>query len=231
MCRLMFGNADHSEKLKDSAWTLLVQMSPTGPLPNRLTPLINLPEWMSPWKQFERRRYEKQSNWFFELQQEARDKMARGKDHPSWSRQFLEQKEKLGWDDREGAFTVGMMAVAAVFTIGSLLHTYFLAMVLHPEWQEKLHAEIDAATDGRMPNPGDTEKLPVLRAIVKECLRWRPIVPTGDSNSPAFRGEELITSKGLLMSLYKMTSTMECLSQRALSSFHLSGITNQWVWL
>jgi len=64
------------------------------------------------------------------------------------------------------------------------LHTFFLAMTLFPESQRKAQAELDAVLDGeRMPEFEDRGKLPYINALVKEVLRWYPILPLGIAHS------------------------------------------------
>jgi hypothetical protein len=59
----------------------------------------------------------------------------------------------------------------------SILLSFFLAMVIHPEIQERAFAEITAAIpDGdRLPSFEDRNKLPYLDCLVQECLRWNPV--------------------------------------------------------
>ncbi|KAK7030676.1 O-methylsterigmatocystin oxidoreductase [Favolaschia claudopus] len=59
----------------------------------------------------------------------------------------------------------------------SILLSFFLAMVIHPEIQERAYAEISAAIpDGdRLPSFDDRSKLPYLECLVQECLRWNPV--------------------------------------------------------
>jgi cytochrome P450 len=48
-------------------------------------------------------------------------------------------------------------------------------MLLHPEVQERAHEELDRVIgDKRLPQFEDEAALPMVRAIVKETLRWRP---------------------------------------------------------
>ena len=62
----------------------------------------------------------------------------------------------------------------------SALETFFLAMALYPEAQRTAHAEIDAVLgDSRLPDFSDEEKLPYVGAVLKEVLRWHPVVPLG----------------------------------------------------
>lgn len=51
-------------------------------------------------------------------------------------------------------------------------------MALFPEVQRKAQAELDLVVgQDRLPDFDDIEELPYLRAIVKEVLRWRPVLP------------------------------------------------------
>jgi cytochrome P450 len=73
-----------------------------------------------------------------------------------------------------------MLSVAAVYTVSSPLVTFVRAAVLHPEWLRKVQEEIDIVCGPyRMPEVSDSPLLPTLRAFIKECLRWRPPIPTG----------------------------------------------------
>ncbi|KAJ3005777.1 hypothetical protein NUW54_g4194 [Trametes sanguinea] len=63
-------------------------------------------------------------------------------------------------------------------TSASALHTFFLAMVLHPEVQAKAREELDRVVGAhRLPTFDDFGSIPYIDAIVKEVLRWYPIVP------------------------------------------------------
>ena len=53
-------------------------------------------------------------------------------------------------------------------------------MSLFPEVQKIAQAEIDALTkSSRLPTLEDRTNLPYVDAIVKETLRWNPVVPLG----------------------------------------------------
>jgi cytochrome P450 len=59
--------------------------------------------------------------------------------------------------------------------------TFFLAMVLHPEICAKAQAELDGVIGKeRLPVLEDRESLPYLNAILKETMRWYPVVPLGE---------------------------------------------------
>lgn len=98
---------------------------------------------------------------------------------PSYMRLFLESQQKSQVSCLEGAYQVGMMAIAGALTLASPMMSFVLAMVQSPEWLAKLQKELDRVCGDRLPAMTDMESLPVLRAVVKEVLRWRPPVPTG----------------------------------------------------
>jgi cytochrome P450 len=53
-------------------------------------------------------------------------------------------------------------------------------MVAYPEVQNKAHAELDEVVgNARPPTFADIPSLPYIRAMVKETLRWSPIIPFG----------------------------------------------------
>ncbi|KAG2750014.1 cytochrome P450 [Suillus brevipes Sb2] len=63
----------------------------------------------------------------------------------------------------------------------SILHTFILAMILYPEVQAKGQAEIDSVigATSRLPKFDDRPLLPYVDAILRELLRWIPVVPLG----------------------------------------------------
>ena len=55
-----------------------------------------------------------------------------------------------------------------------------LAMLQHPEVQERARAELDAIVGtNRLPNFDDRPNLPYIEAILMETLRMYPVVPLG----------------------------------------------------
>ena len=68
-----------------------------------------------------------------------------------------------------------MLTVLDVQTF-SIFWSFFLAIVLNPDVQRKAQAEIDHVCGGRLPDFADFDSLPYIHAIVKESLRWNPVV-------------------------------------------------------
>ena len=51
-------------------------------------------------------------------------------------------------------------------------------MILYPEVQQRLHDEVTCVTGpDRLPDYHEIEGIPYLHAVVRELLRWQPVVP------------------------------------------------------
>ncbi|KNZ75064.1 O-methylsterigmatocystin oxidoreductase [Termitomyces sp. J132] len=74
--------------------------------------------------------------------------------------------------------TAASLYEAGSDTTVSALNTFVLAMVCHPEVQRKAQTELDRVLPpGHLPDFSDEQALPYLSAIIKEVLRWQPVVP------------------------------------------------------
>ncbi|KAI1266546.1 cytochrome P450 [Xylariaceae sp. FL1019] len=181
MCQLTWDDTNLSEYCTKSAWGLLRQMSPAGPITNVLTPLWHLPMILNPWKTAERKRHDEQQEWWMERLLETRARMKAGQQRPCFTRTYLERGHKRSniSDDYEASCVIGMMALVGIFTVAGPLSYWLVSMVHHPCWQAAVQREIDTQCEGRMPVLADAPRLPILRACIKETMRWKPNVPTG----------------------------------------------------
>ena len=60
------------------------------------------------------------------------------------------------------------------------MHTFMLAMLLYPDVQARARAEIEKVLGPhRLPTFDDLGSIPYVDALIKETLRWHPIVPLG----------------------------------------------------
>lgn len=181
MAQLTWDDPTQGEYLAKSAWGLLTQMSPAGPITNLVTPLWHLPLLINPWKQAENKRRNAQSGWWMERYQHVKAQYDSGEARASWTRQYLSiaERQKPLTGDQEASAALGMLAIVGIFTVSGPLHYFLLSMVYHPHWQRKIQEEIDEVCGGELPTLNDSPNLPVLRACIKETMRWRPNVPTG----------------------------------------------------
>ncbi|KAK5102518.1 hypothetical protein LTR70_000376 [Exophiala xenobiotica] len=192
--RLCYGNASEASRHSRNAHEFIPQISPTasGPLMNIFPFLIHLPEWINTSKRWVRERRESERGlWVSELERVKRS-LADGTAAPySHARTYFERLEAsknntgdtpadFGFPESEAAHAIGMLGTMAVFTIGGPLYTFSLVMTLHPEWQDRVKEEVDRVVGSdRIVDLSDSPDLPVLRACIKECLRWKPPVPLG----------------------------------------------------
>jgi cytochrome P450 len=178
--RLAWGHSEASDELKQRARELLIGVSPTGALPNKLPFLMALPDWMSPAKAWERRRAKTERTFFETMKDQVEQEISEKTASESWMKIFLQNKNKWGFkSDLEGAYAVGMHGIAGALTIAAPMQTFCLAMTYYPQYLPMLQEELDRVCGDRLPVAEDRPSMPVLRAIIRECIRWRPPVPTG----------------------------------------------------
>ncbi|KAI1496457.1 cytochrome P450 [Biscogniauxia marginata] len=182
--RLSWGSPHSAQLLRVTTFGLLESISPSGALPNIISWLMHLPTFLSPWKQKENARHKMEAGLLKGNVQNVHDRIKQGTAEPSFIRTFIDGLTKSGdkakWgEEDEATYVVGQMAIAGALTIGSPIQSFVLAMLHYPDWQKKLQDEIDKVCEGACPQWEDREKLPLLRAVVKEVIRWRPPVPTG----------------------------------------------------
>ncbi|KAJ7890192.1 cytochrome P450 [Mycena olivaceomarginata] len=86
--------------------------------------------------------------------------------------------------------TAGSIFSAGIQTPLATLRTFALAMLLHPEIQERAQSEIDSVVGcDRLPTFDDKPALPYITALVKEMLRWNPPAPLGIPHFVAVENE------------------------------------------
>lgn len=192
--RLCYGSPSEALRHSRNAHEFIAQISPTasGPIMNILPFLVHLPEWLNPSNRWVRERREREKElWTSELAR-VQSQIASGTvTSPSYARTYFERQAMtskstgntptgFGFPESEAAYAIGMLCTMAVFTIAGPLYTFFLVMTLHPEWQQKVFEELESVTgNSRVVELSDSPNLPVLRACIKECLRWKPPVPLG----------------------------------------------------
>lgn len=107
----------------------------------------------------------------------AKEQAESGVLQPSFVSDILQQGEAEESVARETATGI---YIAAGETTSSTLKTLVLAMILNPEIQDRVHAELDTVIGkGVLPTFEDRERLPYLQAVLLEIMRWHPVAPLG----------------------------------------------------
>ncbi|KAF9526561.1 cytochrome P450 [Crepidotus variabilis] len=139
-------------------------------------PLLHLPEWL-PGMAFKKwaRKGRKLTQDMLDLPYNVTVKdLEEGNPNTSFTAIALEK----GKDVDIIKWCSGTVFSAAVDTSVATMQIFFLAMTLHQECQKRAQQEIDAVCgNGRLPSLEDRERLPYVEALMKEVLRWQPVVP------------------------------------------------------
>ncbi|KAI1322474.1 OrdA protein [Xylariaceae sp. FL0255] len=100
---------------------------------------------------------------------------------PSYVSKLLEQSEELSPEEEDAIiWTATSFYGAALETTTTIMNVFTLAMVLNPEVQRRAQLEIDQVVgSSRLPGFDDRDKLPYVGALIKEILRWWPVLHTG----------------------------------------------------
>lgn len=156
--------------------------TPGNYLVESLPILMYLPEWLAPFKREARRLHESELEYFTSLFQEASDKFDKGlsESPSSFARSWLEKADHYNLTEREAIYVIATLYGGGAGTTSATMQSYFLAMCHFPKWQTRLHDEIEEIVGpNRVPSFDDFAQLHVVRAVAKELLRWRPILPAG----------------------------------------------------
>lgn len=142
--------------------------------------LLWLPSWLTPFKREAAAHRKREVSLFSGLVQNVQRDIEHGKAGPSFTRLWLENKQKFGLSDIQGTYVLGGLYSAAASTTASLAMSWVLLMVLNPEWLAKMQEEIDRVVGARrLPEFDDLPNLPTVRAVVKEVARMRPVTAGG----------------------------------------------------
>lgn len=142
--------------------------------------LLWLPTWLAPFKQEAAIHRKREVSLFSGLVDDVRKDIEAGKAGESFTRLWLENKQKFGLSDLQGTYVLGGLYSAAASTTASLAMSWVLMMVHNPDWLVKLQDEIDRVVgQDRLPEFGDLPQLPTVRAVVKEVARMRPVTAGG----------------------------------------------------
>lgn len=94
----------------------------------------------------------------------------------------------------------------------SAIASFFLAMVLFPDIQQKAQDEIDSVVGtNRLPAFADKSSLPYISCIVWECLRWNPVTPMSLSHftteDDEYKGYRIPKGSTVLPNVWYSTQT------------------------
>lgn len=99
---------------------------------------------------------------------------------PCFCNDLLRAQKIEKFDDDQAGYISGSLLEAGSDTTAAILYGFILAMIIWPEVQKEVQAEIDSVVGpDRLPTIDDYENLPYVRSCIKESLRWMPTVILG----------------------------------------------------
>lgn len=153
--------------------------SPGSYLVDTIPSLKYLPSWLAPFKQEASRLHAEEYSLFHELLGDVRHAMRQGEAVASFAKQFVLEQERFALSDEEGTYVLGTLFEAGSGTTSAAMMSFCLAMTLFPEWQDLACKEIEEVCGEQIPVFRDVPQLPMVRAVIKEVLRWRPVTAGG----------------------------------------------------
>jgi cytochrome P450 len=146
-----------------------------------------LPEIMAPWKRIIKENARRETAVNIALVDDVRRDLEAGKEKslevaPSLTQTLLavREKESIPLPEKDFSFVPASLFGAGSDTTASTMCSAILAFVTHPAAIKAAQAELDAIVGfERTPTFDDEARLPYMRALCKEVLRWRPVAVLG----------------------------------------------------
>ena len=160
--------------------------TPGGYLVELIPALLKLPAWMAPFKAEAEALRNVELAYFQGLVKGAEERWeSKVPESPeSFARCWLKKENHWELETPDITYVLGTLYGGGSGTTSNAMQTFIMAMALYPEWQTKLQDEVDAVVGpNRLPTFADRPQLRLLRAVAKEILRWRPVVP-GSKHCP-----------------------------------------------
>lgn len=150
--------------------------------------LKKLPYFLRTWEQEVDSEIKWQWPFMHGLLSQIEQQMNNGIPNIGLIRQLVEQRKDMDEREREEKFlddrSIGYQSMtlmeAGADTTAITMMNMVLALLLHPDVQKKGQAAIDEVVpESRLPNFNDMVNLQYVNQIVKETMRWRPVITLG----------------------------------------------------
>ncbi|KAH8654828.1 cytochrome P450 [Ilyonectria robusta] len=140
-----------------------------------------LPDFLSPWRSRAKRSYEAMDLTWAKARELLDKRRSTGERRVCIADKVLDDpKQLVMMTDMQLNHFLGVLVEGGADTTSSSILTMILCLSRHPEYQKMAQKELDALCGNeRMPVWSDFAKLPFINCIVKEGLRWHPVLPLG----------------------------------------------------
>ncbi|KAI0298155.1 cytochrome P450 [Multifurca ochricompacta] len=176
---IMSEHDDAIEGIETYNTTMMRAAAPGSFLVELFPWMMYIPKRFAKWKREGEEKGEEHQKMFHGLLNRVKVDLANGGTTPSFSASLLQENDRNNLTELEMSFLAGLISAGAETTVTTLIW-WTLAMIAFPEVQRRAQNELDAVVGrSRLPTFADAPHLPYVRAIVKEILRWRPVLPLG----------------------------------------------------
>ncbi|CCO36414.1 O-methylsterigmatocystin oxidoreductase Short=OMST oxidoreductase [Rhizoctonia solani AG-1 IB] len=167
-------------------------------LVNVFPTLVHVPDWLpwTGWKKTAREWREHKNHAIAAPYEWTKRKVASGDFEPSVLSSLLldhEIDQGLSTEERDNELKelAYMLFVGGTDTSATALVNFVAAMVVNPEAQTKAQAEIDSVLGyaSRLPTMADASRMPYVRNLIQEVLRWHPVAPTGGTPHTCYQDD------------------------------------------
>ncbi|KAM5356841.1 hypothetical protein ACJ41O_003487 [Fusarium nematophilum] len=148
--------------------------------------LTNLPGWMvQNWWKIGQDLHDADSAVYLGLYRDLVDTAKTGDAQDCFVNDFYQaDPDKHGIDEETAAYTAGSLLEAGSQSTSDVFITLMLACLLFPDVVKQAQDELDRVIGkDRLPSFDDQSDLPYIRAMIKEVLRWKPILKLGPPHS------------------------------------------------
>ncbi|KAH8889171.1 cytochrome P450 [Thozetella sp. PMI_491] len=170
----------HHQQLLEIVREIERTASPGAYLVDLLPSLAYMPSFVAPWKRYLESKYREHAAFYGRLMADTRRDLTSGKDVRSWARAWIESPDQSWQTEAEGEYMLGAMYTGIGSLSAAQMIFFMLSMVRHPHLFARLQEEIERVVgDTRLPTIDDGPQLPLLRAIIKETIRYYPTTAGG----------------------------------------------------
>jgi cytochrome P450 len=115
-----------------------------------------------------------------------RKRMSSGVQKPCFMSQFIETGKHTEFKEDELLFLASALMEAGTDTTRESLDQFLAAAIVWPDWVKRCRDELDricGANAERLPTAQDAPNLPLIKAAVKEVIRWKYVNGTVAKNT------------------------------------------------
>ncbi|ETS85971.1 hypothetical protein PFICI_03996 [Pestalotiopsis fici W106-1] len=146
---------------------------------------LPLPQSLQPWRWWGDKLYRRTRSLYEKEMNALRERMRSGVQNNCFMSQFYESGKGDEFEEDELLFIAGALIEAGTDTTRVSLTQCVAAAILWPDWVERVREQIDkvcGANAERLPTEQDAPDLPLVKAVVKESVRWKPCI--GETGIP-----------------------------------------------